>query len=217
MTQPPEPPPGTPPAGPPPEPPYKEPHPGFPPAQPPGGKGGPRRLIIVAVLVLVAVVVGVFAIYRVVSGVLRTGEEGPTGLREPLTFQQVAETSKPPCAAGTVPDDAGATCYKLGPERLTAEEVEDIRAQPSPAGSGWMIELRLTTPDGVEFGKLTGKAAAQPHNAPGRRVAMIVGGKVISAPTVTQPILGGTVQISGTFSRSEAERLVQRMTGEKAP
>ncbi|MGP4024980.1 SecDF P1 head subdomain-containing protein [Actinomadura sp. 3N407] len=175
-------------------------------------------MIVVALLTLGVLLAGA-AVFLVIRDAVGGGDggSGPADLREPMIFQQVAETSRPPCGSGTVPDAEDAGCLRLGPERMTVERVERIEAVPPEPGSGqtgWAVQLELTTPDGAAFGRLTGKAAEQPAGSPGRRIAMIVGGRVVSAPSVSGgPITGGLVMISGRYTRSEAEDLVARMTG----
>ncbi|MEU8799758.1 hypothetical protein [Spirillospora sp. NPDC048819] len=210
MTQPPGPPP-------PPGPPYEPPFGAFPPppAGPPTDRAAGKRVVIVVALLTLGVLLAGTAVFLVIRDVTRVGE-GPADLREPMTFQQVAETSQPPCGAGTVPDTEGA-CLRLGPERMIVDRVERIEAVPPGPETGqtsWSVQLELTPSDGAAFGRLTGKAAEQPAGAPGRRIAMIVGGKVVSAPSVSGgPITGGMVMISGQYTEAEAEDLVARMTG----
>ncbi len=50
-----------------------------------------------------------------------------------------------------------------------------------------------------------------------RPLAMVVGGKVISAPTVYEPIMGGMVNISGNFTESEAKAFALLISGEPLP
>ncbi|MFG2086003.1 MULTISPECIES: SecDF P1 head subdomain-containing protein [unclassified Spirillospora] len=219
MNQPPAPPPPPPPppSGPPYEPPFGQPYEAFPPpgGPPPDRTAGKRVVIVVALLTLGVLLAGT-AVFLVIRDVTGGGGGGPADLREPMTFQQVADTSPPPCGSGTVPDTEGA-CLRLGPERMIVDRVERIEAVPPEPESGqarWAVQLDLTPADGAAFGRLTGKAAEQPEGSPGRRIAMIVGGKVVSAPSVSGgPITGGTVMISGQYTRADAEDLVARMTG----
>ena len=174
-------------------------------------------LIIVALLALGLVLAGaaVFLVLRDAIGGDEAGD-GPADLREPLTFQQVEEATPPPCGSGTVPDAAGATCFRLGPERMAVHRVERIEAMPPGPETGqsrWSVRLELTSSDGEAFERLSGRAAERPQDADGRRIAMMVGGRVLSAPMVTGPVAGGEVMISGDFTRSDAEGLVRTMTG----
>lgn len=209
MTQPPAPPPSGPP--------YGLPHGASPPGGPPPSRGAARRVVIVVALLTLGVLLAGVAVFLVIRDAVGGSRQGPAALREPLTFQQVEETSRPPCEAGTVPDTEGATCFRLGPERMTVDRVEGIGAVPpgpETGRSGWAVQLELSSSDGAAFGRLTGKVAEQPRGAHERRIAMIVAGEVISAPSVAGgPITGGTVMITGRFTRSDAEGLVQRMTG----
>lgn len=59
----------------------------------------------------------------------------------------------------------------------------------------------VLTPEGA---RLFGEATA---NNVGRRMAIIVGGVAVSAPTIQGAILGGTGVIAGNFTRDEAEAL----------
>ncbi|RFS85211.1 hypothetical protein D0T12_09105 [Actinomadura spongiicola] len=181
-------------------------------------------MVAFAVLVPLALVLAGLAIILVVDA-SRGGDDregvdaGPAVLREPVTFQQVAETSTAPCASGTVPDVEGTACYRLGADRMTIGRVRSIRAVYDGASgqTGWSVELKLTTADAAAFGRLTGKVAAQPEGSPTRQIAVVVGGKVISAPSVQAPIPGGAVMISGAFDRAKAETFVKRMTGNGNP
>ena len=51
------------------------------------------------------------------------------------------------------------------------------------------------------------KFAALTSASVGKRLAIVLDGKVLSAPVILEPILGGTVQISGSFTYGEARQL----------
>ncbi|HEY8479414.1 MAG TPA: hypothetical protein VIL71_06235 [Spirillospora sp.] len=173
-------------------------------------------MILVALLAVGVLLAGVavFLVLRDVGGDDDRGG-GPVDLREPMTLQLVQKASPPPCASGALPDENGSSCLTLAPERMIVERVEYIEVKPpSPrTGTGWTVRMRLTPSDGEDFGRLTGRAAERPGTSDARRIAMIVGGAVVSAPTVSEPVTGGEVMIHGSFSRPEAENLVRRMTG----
>jgi preprotein translocase subunit SecD len=45
----------------------------------------------------------------------------------------------------------------------------------------------------------------------GRALAIVLDGRVVSAPLIREPILGGHAQISGTLTRTEADELAGRL------
>ena len=60
--------------------------------------------------------------------------------------------------------------------------------------------FRLDTQGARRFGEITSKNVGRPF-------AIILDGKVISAPVINEPILGGSAQITGSFSIEEANDL----------
>ncbi|MFC7616118.1 hypothetical protein ACFQV2_24255 [Actinokineospora soli] len=81
----------------------------------------------------------------------------------------------------------------------------DVHTQESEHG-GWVVIVTLTAQDAMEFGDWT-------TNHIGQQLAIVVDGDVVSAPTIEGPILGGSVQISGPFTKDEAEDLADAITG----
>ncbi|MGF1656112.1 MAG: hypothetical protein ACFCU3_03940 [Verrucomicrobiales bacterium] len=43
----------------------------------------------------------------------------------------------------------------------------------------------------------------------GKRIAITAGSKVLAAPVILQPITGGSMQITGHFSKEESEELIR--------
>jgi preprotein translocase subunit SecD len=84
------------------------------------------------------------------------------------------------------------------------------------------VEPRLNpwvekTTEALLFARTDG---AQPRTAgldPGRderqRLALVVDGKVLSAPDVLEPITGGQTQIAGKFTCAEADAIVATLRG----
>lgn len=82
----------------------------------------------------------------------------------------------------------------LGGEQL-------IDAQPSFDQSGQpVVTFRFNTQGALAFGEITSENV-------GRRFAIVLDDQVITAPTIQQPITGGTGQISGTFTPETASDL----------
>src|SRR5690606_26718886 len=82
----------------------------------------------------------------------------------------------------------------LGGEQL-------IDAQPSFDQQGRpVVTFRFNTQGAITFGEVTSQNV-------GRRFAIVLDDQVITAPTIQQPITGGTGQISGTFTPETASDL----------
>ncbi|MGA4843697.1 protein translocase subunit SecD [Streptomyces sp. G45] len=143
----------------------------------------------------------------------------------------VGETDTPgkaaPAADGsrTLPDpDRPGGHLKLGPTALTGDGVKDAQAAlDQQSMNGWYVTLDFRGGAGKDWAKITGKAACAPQGAPERRVAIVLDGKVISAPGVNPDvrcgtgITGGTTQITGGFDEGEARDLAALVKGGALP
>lgn len=130
--------------------------------------------------------------------------------RQPLELRGVAEVSPKPCATGTLAADDG-TCYRLAEETLTVERVKNLETQVDSSSGGYLVLLTLYPDDAKAFGELTRKLSQE--ETPRNQLAVVVDGKVVTAPAVMSPITGGEVQIVGNFDRAAADQLVKRLTG----
>jgi len=66
------------------------------------------------------------------------------------------------------------------------------------------ITLELSEEAAAEFSEVTAARV-------GQTIALVLDGRVLMAPTVRERIAGGRVQISGLFSRAEADALVAQI------
>ncbi len=74
-------------------------------------------------------------------------------------------------------------------------------AQPSPASQGgWAVNFSFDSLGGKRFGEAT-------RNNVGRLFAIVLDNKVISAPVINEPIMGGSGQITGRFTSQAAQDL----------
>ncbi|MDX3752698.1 protein translocase subunit SecD [Streptomyces sp. AK08-02] len=142
------------------------------------------------------------------------------------TYQQDATKGKPARdGSRTLPDpDQKGAFLKLGPTVLTGEGVKDAEAVfDQRAVSGWMVDLAFRGQAGKDWARVTGAAACAPQGAPERRVAIVLDGKVISAPGVNADVAcqvgisGGSTQITGGFDREEARDLAALVKGGALP
>ena len=92
---------------------------------------------------------------------------------------------------------------KMIPE-ATGEIVDDAYASQTPAG-GFMINLEMTG-DGAEVFRQVTEQLAPQGNQPGKPLAIVLDGKLYSAPTI-QAVLSKSAQITGNFSQRDAIEL----------
>ncbi len=84
--------------------------------------------------------------------------------------------------------------------RVDGEDLEDAQAAFDQQTSEPIVTFRLNTRGAKRFGLLTQRNVGQPF-------AINLDGKVMSAPVIREPILGGTGQISGQFSVTQTNDL----------
>ena len=144
--------------------------------------------------------------------------DAPTApeVKGPVQFRVVTEVNPPSpdidCAAEPQPvfetpaSEVVTACDRLGVAYVLEPAafvggVEQAAAELS-SGDDWLVDLRLDAEGTANFADLTGLVAGT-----GRQVAVVVGGRVVSAPSVQEAITGGEVRLSGSLSREEAEAL----------
>lgn len=105
---------------------------------------------------------------------------------------------------------------KLGPAQLQGDEVASAIPQFEANSALWAVSLDLTGPGGEKFAALTAAAAGYQVGDPRRQIAIVLDGKIITAPAVNQNvspatgIAGGRAQITmgqGQDSQKEANDL----------
>jgi hypothetical protein len=133
----------------------------------------------------------------------------PATFSQPLQLRPVTETAPPPCTSGMVGDADGAQCYRLAEETLAIERVKDVKTEIPQGGTDFAVQLRLYPDDAKAFGELTGRLAKE--QTPRNQIAIVVDGKVVTAPAVMEAITGGEIQIAGNFSRTDADKLVEQL------
>ncbi len=144
------------------------------------------------------------------------GESDPQRLKEvigqtaKLTFQMVDETVSPEeIAAGRIPrrvlqvpsDDGFAPSYLLERRVLVSGEMlTDARQAFDPQTGAPQVSFRFNGVGARRFGDATGRNI-------GRRFAIVLDTKVISAPTIQSAITGGSGVITGSFTPETANNL----------
>jgi SecD/SecF fusion protein len=85
-----------------------------------------------------------------------------------------------------------------------APMVEGAYAASDPV-KGYVVHVKFTTRGAGSFGRLT--TEMQPVGDKRFCLAIVLDGKVYSAPAINEPITGGNCEISGSFTREEAKML----------
>ncbi len=100
--------------------------------------------------------------------------------------------------------------YLLGPAEATGEVFSNDSAAEVSNGA-WVVVAPLK--NGVagedQWNALAAKCYAGGADCPTKQIAIILDGEVISAPVVQAPTFDGSVQISGSFTESEANELAR--------
>ncbi|GAA2907751.1 hypothetical protein GCM10010517_74180 [Streptosporangium fragile] len=128
-----------------------------------------------------------------------------------LHLRPVLKAGPPPCDGTDLPDTENTACYGLD-EGMTVGQAVQAKAGALADTDQWVIQVTLNPADAAAFGELTGRLARE--SSPRNQLAIVIDGKVVSAPVVEEPIPGGEVQISGDFTRETATAYARRLNGE---
>ncbi|MCZ2404479.1 protein translocase subunit SecD [Paenarthrobacter sp. Z7-10] len=133
-------------------------------------------------------------------------------LSKPVTN---ADKSKPLVAC----DPATGTKYILGPVAVPGNDITDASYGLQQGAQGtttnqWAVNLTFNSEGGKQFKEVTtrlnGFFAANP-NDPKAQFAIVLDGKVISAPRAEAIIADGSSQITGTFTEASAKSLSDKL------
>jgi preprotein translocase subunit SecD len=127
-----------------------------------------------------------------------------------MTFHMVREVSPEDQAAGRVP--AGAIAVQPYPgvgdrpdvverrPRFTGERLTTANASTDPQTGEFVLAFRLDGEGTRLFCRIT-------QQYTGQRFAILLDNQVLTAPTINEPICGGSGQISGSFTAESANEL----------
>lgn len=103
-------------------------------------------------------------------------------------------------------DSAQGTRYVLGPAFLSGADVGWVEARFEAASGGVLVALSFTAAGARTWAEWTGSNI-------GKRVAMVVKSRVLTAPEVQSAITDGATQITGKFTMPEARQLARDIAG----
>ncbi|MBA3942231.1 MAG: protein translocase subunit SecD [Sphingopyxis sp.] len=130
-----------------------------------------------------------------------------------LEFRMVDANADPnEAAAGRVPVGSEIVPYAEGEGSgaafevlrrqvmISGDQLLDAQQSFDPQSNQPVVTIRFDSAGSNAFAKTTAQNV-------GKRFAMVLDGRVLSAPSINEPILGGSAQISGSFSVSSANAL----------
>ena len=148
------------------------------------------------------------------AGAVPTAEDDTLISSLSLTPEQSAafkslDCTKPESTLGSGGDSAnnlivtcdrnGGSRYVLAPAQVVGRDIKGATAAlDQQNASGWFVSLDFTGDGTKKFAELTQSVVnlAAPQN----QVAIVLDGVVVSAPRINEAILGGSAQITGSFS-----------------
>ncbi|MFF9312313.1 protein translocase subunit SecD [Streptomyces sp. NPDC014748] len=146
---------------------------------------------------------------------------GPAGTEDGTPAK--TESTKAGLGEQVLPDGSGQR-LRLAATAMTGEDVKGADARFDPeTGAGWHVTVDFDRAGRERWAKLTGEAACRPAGDPARRVAIVLDGRIISAPQVDPSvacgtgIAGGSTQITGSFDDAEARELALLINGGALP
>jgi preprotein translocase subunit SecD len=156
------------------------------------------------------------------------GLQDPTELKDllgqtaKLEFKLVDESaSAADLAAGRAPIGSEVVPYPENPSggpsiavkrqvMVSGDELIDARQDFDPQDNSAVVSIRFNGSGANKFARVTQQNV-------NKRFAMILDGKVLSAPNINEPILGGQAQISGNFNVDSATQLAIALRSGKLP
>jgi SecD/SecF fusion protein len=96
---------------------------------------------------------------------------------------------------------------------LQGDHITNARVSPDPNTGEIQVSLTMDGQGAQTWGDMTTKAARDQN----REIAIVLDNQVVSAPRVNEPILGGSSQISGSFTTQEGQDLANILQVGKLP
>lgn len=178
---------------------------------------GPLLLIGILGLVLVVVLaVGAVVLFRDnddKTQATRPASPDAVGFHRVLKAEPGRCPASPAVSAGPQITACGldGLLYTLSKAELDGGHVTEVKAEQPPGSLKWVVNVVLDGDGARLFEKLSTELAGK--TPPQNQLAIVVRGRLVSAPTVQSPIAGGKVQISGNFNQQSADQLVADITG----
>lgn len=111
----------------------------------------------------------------------------------------------------------GSSKFILGPMEIPGTDISSASSGFRTTEGGtvtneYEVQMQFTAEGAQKFQEVTSRISGQEYVASGtNRFAMVLDGLVLSAPTVQDPIPGGTASITGNFDRETAQRMASQL------
>jgi preprotein translocase subunit SecD len=141
--------------------------------------------------------------FFVFAGMARAQDQAPF-LELPFEMRLIVPEGTAGAIRKTLPTKPGGDPQMLWCAKEVVMDASDVKsavAQEDPR-MGWAILLEFNEAGAKKFAKVTTDHIQQ-------RLGILVAGKLLTAPTLMSPILGGRAQISGVFTGDEAKKLAE--------
>ncbi|MBU4213062.1 MAG: hypothetical protein KJ792_00225 [Actinobacteria bacterium] len=129
-----------------------------------------------------------------------------------LTALDCTSTARPAVTPADQPLVAcsrdGSEVYVLGPAEVTGAALESTETDVTGSTAG--VTVTLTSAGNAALATMTTRAVSLP--APRNQIALVLDGRVLQAPRVTEPLTGGPMQIATGLPQAEASTAATRMT-----
>lgn len=117
---------------------------------------------------------------------------------------EIASSSDDPTKPLFSCDQGKSTKFILGPSKVEGSQVTSAQFSLDQS-LGWITTINFNLVGQAYFGDLTTRIATLPP--PRNQIAIVLDGKVVTAPRVDGPLTGGNVSIYGKFTRNYASEL----------
>jgi len=145
------------------------------------------------------------------------GQHGPVRLVTPIRFMPVVSVSAGACETGGYPGTvSGATtstyCYRvdsahaMSVSEFAGIKVEQVLAADSKVPVGWDVQLTFLGSDKAAFAHLTAATV-------NRQLAVVVDGRVVTAPEIAESLTTGQFAIVNDLSQQSANDLLDQLLG----
>ena len=113
-------------------------------------------------------------------------------------------------------DDEGAYKYILGPVEVAGETISDASAQTQTTQQGactgvWEVAIEFNAEGTKQFAEVTKRLFAYGETDVHNRFAIVLDGRIITAPTTNAVISNGKPAISGSFTEDTAKTLADQL------